>query len=325
MTAFLVLKILIFIIFLLINVAYLTLVERKIMATVQRRRGPNVIGYLGLLQPLADGLKLFAKETIIPSNADTFLFLLAPLITFTLSIVCWAVIPFSYGGVLSDLDLGVFFILSVSALNVYGILLAGWASNSQYAFLGAIRSVAQMISYELPLGFLVASIGLFAGSFNLTAIIESQSYMWFIGPLFPLFLVFFVVALAETNRHPFDLPEAESELVSGYNVEYSGMLFALFFLGEYANILFMSSLISIFFLGGWHPLPIPGIKYLFPGEIWFGFKSVFIACLFCLVRVIVPRYRHDQLMRLCWKNLLPISISLFFCVCSIKFSFNLLF
>jgi len=241
------LQILLIIIPLLISVAYFTLAERKIMGSIQRRRGPNVIGYLGLLQPLADGLKLFAKETILPSNANLGIFILAPLLTFILSLMGWAVIPFGEGLVLSNINVGVLYIFAISSLSVYGIVLSGWSSNSKYAFLGSLRSAAQMISYEVSIGFIVIAVVLCAGSFNLSEIVFAQKKIWFIFPLFPMFLLFFVSALAETNRHPFDLPEAEAELVSGYNVEYSAMGFALFFLGEYANMLLMSALTSIFF------------------------------------------------------------------------------
>lgn len=249
-----ILKILSIVVPLLISVAYFTLAERKIMGSIQRRRGPNVIGYLGLLQPLADGLKLFAKETIFPSAANIGIFLLAPLLTFILSLMGWAVIPFGEGLVLSNINVGILYLFAISSLSVYGILLSGWSSNSKYAFLGSLRSVAQMISYEVSMGFIVISVVLCSGSFNLSEIVFAQEKIWFIIPLFPMFLMFFVSALAETNRHPFDLPEAEAELVSGYNVEYSAMGFALFFLGEYANMLLMSGMTSILFLGGWLPL-----------------------------------------------------------------------
>jgi len=249
-----ILKILAIVVPLLISVAYFTLAERKLMGSIQRRRGPNVIGYLGLLQPLADGLKLFAKESILPSNANTMLFILAPMITFILSLMGWAVIPFGEGIVLSNINVGILYLFAVSSLSVYGIILSGWSSNSKYAFLGAIRSAAQMISYEVSIGFIVVIVVITAGSFNLSEIVLAQTKVWYILPHIPAFLMFFVSALAETNRHPFDLPEAEAELVSGYNVEYSAMGFALFFLGEYANMLLMSALTSILFLGGWLPI-----------------------------------------------------------------------
>jgi len=248
-----VLKILSIVIPLLISVAYFTLAERKIMGSIQRRRGPNVVGYLGLLQPLADGLKLFAKETLLPTAANTGIFVLAPLLTFILSLVGWAVIPFGEGLVLSNVNMGILYLFAVSSLSVYGIVLSGWSSNSKYSFLGSLRSAAQMISYEVSIGFIIISVVLCSGSFNLSDIVCSQENVWYIFPLLPMFLMFFISALAETNRHPFDLPEAEAELVSGYNVEYSAMGFALFFLGEYANMLLMSAMTSILFLGGWLP------------------------------------------------------------------------
>ena len=249
-TLLIILKILAIVVPVLISVAYFTLVERKLMGSIQRRRGPNVIGYLGLLQPLADGLKLFAKETILPSNANTVLFVMAPMITFILSMMGWAVIPFGEGIVLSNINVGILYLFAVSSLSVYGIILSGWASNSKYAFLGAIRSAAQMISYEVSIGFIVVTVVICAGSFNLSEIVLAQSKVWYILPLFPMFLMFFVSALAETNRHPFDLPEAESELVSGYNVEYASMGFALFFLAEYSAMILMSSLTVVLFMGG---------------------------------------------------------------------------
>lgn len=307
---------------LLISVAYLTIAERKIMGAIQRRRGPNVVGYIGLLQPLADGLKLFAKETILPNNANTRLFLLAPMLSFLLSLLSWAFIPFSKGIVLCDINLGTFFILSISSLHVYGILLAGWSSNSKYAYLGALRSAAQMISYELSMGMAVLTVVLCAGSFNLSSIVLAQQKVWFIVPLFPVFIIFSVAALAETNRHPFDLPEAEAELVSGYNVEYSAMTFALFFLGEYANILFMSTFGAILFLGGWLP-PVQNILFnLIPGAVWLSFKIIAGSTFFIVTRATLPRYRYDQLMGLGWKGLLPISIGYFIFTAGVLISFN---
>jgi|TARA_B110000046_G_scaffold3790_1_gene4061 NADH-quinone oxidoreductase subunit H len=318
----LILQILAIVVPLLISVAYFTLVERKVMGSIQRRRGPNVIGYLGLLQPLADGLKLFAKETILPSNANTFIFLLAPILTFVLSLLGWAVIPFGDGIVLSDINVGLLYLFAVSSLSVYGILLSGWASNSKYAFLGSIRSAAQMISYEVSIGFIVVTVVLCAGSFNLSEITLAQQNVWYIFPLLPMFFLFVVSALAETNRHPFDLPEAEAELVSGYNVEYSAMGFALFFLGEYANMLLMGSLISTLFLGGWLP-PFSIIPFTFlPGPVWLALKICFFVVLFSWIRAALPRYRYDQLMELGWKTFLPLSLGWMLLTASILISFN---
>jgi len=318
----LILQILAIVVPLLISVAYFTLVERKVMGSIQRRRGPNVIGYLGLLQPLADGLKLFAKETILPSNANTFIFLLAPILTFVLSLLGWAVIPFGDGIVLSDINVGLLYLFAVSSLSVYGILLSGWASNSKYAFLGTIRSAAQMISYEVSIGFIVVTVVLCAGSFNLSEITLAQQNVWYIFPLLPMFFLFVVSALAETNRHPFDLPEAEAELVSGYNVEYSAMGFALFFLGEYANMLLMGSLISTLFLGGWLP-PFSIIPFTFlPGPVWLALKICFFVVLFSWIRAALPRYRYDQLMELGWKTFLPLSLGWMLLTASILISFN---
>jgi len=318
----LILQILAIVVPLLISVAYFTLVERKVMGSIQRRRGPNVIGYLGLLQPLADGLKLFAKETILPSNANTFIFLLAPILTFVLSLLGWAVIPFGDGIVLSDINVGLLYLFAVSSLSVYGILLSGWASNSKYAFLGSIRSAAQMISYEVSIGFIVVTVVLCAGSFNLSEITLAQQNVWYIFPLLPMFFLFVVSALAETNRHPFDLPEAEAELVSGYNVEYSAMGFALFFLGEYANMLLMGSLISTLFLGGWLP-PFSIIPFTFlPGPVWLALKICFFVVVFSWIRAALPRYRYDQLMELGWKTFLPLSLGWMLLTASILISFN---
>ena len=318
----LILQILAIVVPLLISVAYFTLVERKVMGSIQRRRGPNVIGYLGLLQPLADGLKLFVKETVLPSNANTFIFLLAPILTFVLSLLGWAVIPFGDGIVLSDINVGLLYLFAVSSLSVYGILLSGWASNSKYAFLGSIRSAAQMISYEVSIGFIVVTVVLCAGSFNLSEITLAQQNVWYIFPLLPMFFLFVVSALAETNRHPFDLPEAEAELVSGYNVEYSAMGFALFFLGEYANMLLMGSLISTLFLGGWLP-PFSIIPFtLLPGPVWLALKICFFVVLFSWIRAALPRYRYDQLMELGWKTFLPLSLGWMLLTASILISFN---
>lgn len=307
---------------LLIAVAYFTLVERKLMGSMQRRRGPNVVGFMGVLQPLADGLKLFAKETVLPSNANIALFIFAPIITFVLSLMGWIVIPFSEKGVISDISIGVLYLLTVSSLSVYGIILAGWSSNSKYAFLGGLRSAAQMVSYEVSIGFIIISVVACVGSFNLSEIVKTQSKIWFIVPLFPMFFMFFISALAETNRHPFDLPEAEAELVSGYNVEYSAMGFALFFLGEYANMLIMSSLITTLFLGGWQPLTRMYPFYFFPKALWFSLKVSLFVIAFVWARAALPRYRYDQLMNIGWKVFLPLSVSWLVFTISILISFN---
>ena len=315
-------KTLVIVIPLLISVAYFTLAERKIMGTVQRRKGPNVIGYLGLLQPLADGLKLFVKETILPSNCNITLFLLAPLLTFILSLIGWAVIPFSESAVLVDINVGIIYIFAISSLSVFGIIIAGWSSNSKYPFLGALRSAAQIISYEVSIGFIISTVALCSGSFNLTAIVISQERIWYIIPLFPMFILFSISMLAETNRHPFDLPEAEAELVSGYNVEYSAMTFALFFLGEYANMLLMSAFASVLFLGGWLPVLDTFPLTLIPGSLWFGFKIALGVLFFSLMRAILPRFRYDQLMYIGWKCFLPLSLSYLILTSSILLSFN---
>jgi len=317
-----ILKILVTVVPLLISVAYFTLAERKIMGSIQRRRGPNVIGFLGLLQPLADGLKLFVKETILPTAANQSIFLLAPLLTFLLSLMGWAIIPFGANLVISDVNVGVLYLFAISALSVYGIVLSGWSSNSKYAFLGSLRSTSQMISYEVSIGFLIIGVVLCTGSFKLSEIVLAQQKVWFIFPLLPMFLMFFVSALAETNRHPFDLPEAEAELVSGYNVEYSAMGFALFFLGEYANMLLMSSLISTLFLGGWLPLFNFLPFTLLPGPFWLGIKVYFFVILFCWIRAALPRYRYDRLMNLGWKTFLPISLAWVVFTSSVLISFN---
>jgi len=320
---YILIKLITIVIPLLISVAYFTLVERKLMGSIQRRKGPNVIGFLGLLQPLADGLKLFVKETILPSNANLLLFTLAPVMTFLLSLISWAVIPFSENCVLSDLNIGILYLLAISSLSVYGIILAGWSSNSKYSFLGAIRSSAQMISYEVSIGFIILSVVICSNSFNLTQIVLSQVNVWFFIPLFPMFLMFCVSMLAETNRHPFDLPEAEAELVSGYNVEYSAMTFALFFLGEYANMLLMSSVLALLFLGGWLPIFSLFPFNLIPTPLWFSLKILFGVFLFIITRAALPRYRYDQLMALGWKCFLPLSVSYMIFTSSILLSFNL--
>lgn len=296
-------KALIIIVPLLISVAFFTIIERKGMGIIQRRKGPNVIGVFGLLQPFADGLKLFTKETILPSNSNSLIFFVAPILTFFLSLISWAVIPFSDSIVFVDINVGVLYLLAISALNVYGIIIAGWSSNSKYSFLGALRSTAQMISYEVSIGFITINLCLFSGSFNLNEIIFAQRYNWYVLPSLPIFVIFYISMLAETNRHPFDLPEAEAELVSGYNVEYSSMTFALFFLGEYSNMLLMSAFSTILFLGGWLPL-----FQLFPGSFWFSLKVIFGVTFFIVTRAGLPRYRYDQLMAIGWKCFLPISL-----------------
>jgi NADH-quinone oxidoreductase subunit H len=303
-------RIVMIIIPLLLGVAYLTLMERKVIAGMQLRRGPNVVGWFGLLQPLADGLKLFLKEVIIPTSSSKAVFILAPMLTFILALLGWAVIPIHAEFVLANINVGVLYLFAVSSLGVYGIIMAGWASNSKYAFLGAIRSAAQMVSYEVSIGLVIITVLLVVGSLNLTDIILSQQeHGWFVfSGLFPMFVVFFISALAETNRHPFDLPEAEAELVSGYNVEYSSMTFALFFLGEYANMILMSAIAATLFLGGWlPPMDHPWLNAI-PGVGWFLLKVTFLLYVFIWARATLPRYRYDQLMRLGWKVFLPLSL-----------------
>ncbi|MFM7620336.1 MAG: NADH-quinone oxidoreductase subunit NuoH [Alphaproteobacteria bacterium] len=301
-------KILLIILPLLLAVAYLTLMERKVIGAMQLRKGPNVVGWFGILQPLADGLKLMLKEVILPSQANRGLFMLAPIITFVLALIGWAVIPFSETFVIADLNVGVTYLLATSSLGVYGIIIAGWASNSKYAFLGAIRSSAQMISYEVSIGLIIISVVLCAGSLNLNKIVLAQKDMWYVIPMFPMFILFFVSALAETNRHPFDLPEAESELVAGYNVEYASMPFAMFFLGEYANMILISAFASILFLGGWLPICDNAFCKAIPSFIWLITKIFVLLFCFIWVRATLPRYRYDQLMRLGWKVFLPLSL-----------------
>jgi NADH-quinone oxidoreductase subunit H len=317
-----VLKILSITIPLLLGVAFLTLAERKVMASMQRRKGPNVVGIFGLFQPIADGLKLLVKEPVLPSSANLMIFLFAPVLTFLLSQVAWAVIPFGEGLVLADLNVGLLYLFAISSLGVYGIITAGWSSNSKYAFLGSLRSAAQMVSYEVSLGLILITVLLCVGSLNLTEIVLAQQKVWFCIPLFPLLIMFFISCLAETNRAPFDLPEAEAELVAGYNVEYSSMGFALFFLGEYANMIVMSSLCALFFLGGWLPPLNLTIFYWLPGVFWFGLKIIFFLFLFVWVRAAFPRYRYDQLMRLGWKVLLPLSLAWVVLVSGVLISFD---
>ena len=316
------LKIISIVIPLLISVAYFTIAERKLMGIIQRRKGPNVIGFIGLLQPLADGLKLFSKETILPSNANIFVFLFAPALTFILSLIGWAVIPFSEEVVLADLNVGVLYLFAVSSLSVYGIVMAGWSSNSKYPFLGALRSTAQMISYEVSLGFIIINVCICTGSYNLTDIVLAQEKVFYFIPLLPAFIMFSISMLAETNRHPFDLPEAEAELVSGYNVEYSAMTFALFFLGEYANMLLMSSFISVLFLGGWLPIFNFSLFTYIPGVIWLSLKISLGVVFFILTRATLPRYRYDQLMFIGWKCFLPLSLGYMLFTTGILISFN---
>src|SRR6476659_1707754 len=293
---------------LLVAVAYMTYVDRKVWASIQLRRGPNVVGPFGLLQPMADGLKLVLKETIVPSSANQVLFLIAPMITFVTALIAWAVVPFDDGWVIANINVGVLYLFAISSLGVYGIIIAGWASNSKYAFLGALRSAAQMVSYEVSMGFVMVSVLLCVGSLNLTDIVLAQRHVWFALPLFPMFIVFFISALAETNRSPFDLPEGESEIVAGFFVEYSAMAFALFFLGEYANMILMSGMTTILFLGGWlAPFGIAPFTWI-PGPIWFILKVCFCLFVFLWVRATFPRYRYDQLMRLGWKIFLPLSL-----------------
>ena len=301
-------KILLLVVPLLIAVAYLTLAERRVIGFMQLRKGPNVVGPFGLFQPFADALKLMAKETILPAGADKIVFMIAPILTFVLAIVAWAVIPFDAGLVLADINVGILYLFAISSLGVYGVIMAGWASNSKYAFLGALRSAAQMVSYEVSMGLVIITVLLCVGSLNLSHIIEAQRGMWFAIPLFPMFIVFFISTLAETNRAPFDLPEGESELVAGYFVEYSSMSFALFFLGEYANMILMSAMTALLFLGGWLP-PFDFAPFTWiPGPLWFIIKIVAILFVFLWVRATTPRYRYDQLMRLGWKVFLPFSL-----------------
>ena len=308
----------------LVSVAMVVWLDRRVWAFVQKRQGPNVVGPFGLLQTIADALKYVFKEIIIPSSSNKVIFILAPIVTMTLALIAWAVIPFSATQVLADINVGILYLFAVSSLGVYGIIMGGWASNSKYPFLGAIRSAAQMVSYEVSIGVIIINVLLCVGSLNLNDIVIAQQKLWFVIPLFPMFVIFFISALAETNRPPFDLPEAEAELVAGYQTEYSGMMYAMFWLGEYANILLMCAIGSILFLGGWlSPLEIYPFT-LIPGALWLILKILLLFFLFALVKAIVPRYRYDQLMRLGWKVFLPFSLIWVVITASFLFYFNLL-
>jgi len=317
-------KILFLLVPVLVSVAMIVWLDRRVWAFVQKRQGPNVVGPFGLLQSLADALKYIFKEIIIPASSNKIIFILAPIITMTLALIAWAVIPFGINQVLADINVGILYIFAVSSLGVYGIIMGGWASNSKYPFLGSIRSAAQMVSYEVSIGIIIINVLLCVGSLNLNDIVIAQKDMWFVIPLFPMFVIFFISALAETNRPPFDLPEAEAELVAGYQTEYSGMMYAMFWLGEYANILLMCALGSILFLGGWlSPIDLYPFN-LIPGALWLIFKILLLFILFALVKAIVPRYRYDQLMRLGWKIFLPLSLTYVVLTASYLFYFNLL-
>ena len=317
-------KILFLLVPVLVSVAMVVWLDRRVWAFVQKRQGPNVVGPFGLLQSLADALKYVFKEIIIPSSSNKIIFILAPIVTMTLALIAWAVIPFSQTQVLADINVGILYLFAVSSLGVYGIIMGGWASNSKYPFLGAIRSAAQMVSYEVSIGIIIINVLLCVGSLNLNDIVLAQKNLWFIIPLFPMFVIFFISALAETNRPPFDLPEAEAELVAGYQTEYSGMMYAMFWLGEYANILLMCALGSILFLGGWLS-PIELFPFnLIPPAAWLVFKILLLFFLFALVKATVPRYRYDQLMRLGWKIFLPLSLTWVVLTASYLFYFNLL-
>ena len=317
-------KILFLLVPVLVSVAMVVWLDRRVWAFVQKRQGPNVVGPFGLLQSVADALKYIFKEIIIPASSNKLIFILAPIITMTLALIAWAVIPFGENQVLSNINVGILYIFAVSSLGVYGIIMGGWASNSKYPFLGSIRSAAQMVSYEVSIGVIIINVLLCVGSLNLNDIVMAQEKIWFVIPLFPMFVIFFISALAETNRPPFDLPEAEAELVAGYQTEYSGMMYAMFWLGEYANILLMCAMGSILFLGGWLP-PIEIYPFnLIPGAIWLIFKILLLFILFALVKAIVPRYRYDQLMKLGWKIFLPLSLTWVVLTASYLFYFNLL-
>ena len=317
-------KILFLLVPVLVSVALIVWLDRRVWAFVQKRQGPNVVGPFGLLQSLADALKYIFKEIIIPSSSNKVIFILAPIVTMTLALISWAVIPFSATQVLADINVGILYLFAVSSLGVYGIIMGGWASNSKYPFLGAIRSAAQMVSYEVSIGVIIINVLLCVGSLNLNDIVIAQKNLWFVIPLFPMFVIFFISALAETNRPPFDLPEAEAELVAGYQTEYSGMMYAMFWLGEYANILLMCAMGSILFLGGWLS-PIDMYPFtLVPGAIWLILKILLLFILFALVKATVPRYRYDQLMRLGWKVFLPLSLTWVVLTSSYLFYFNLL-
>jgi NADH-quinone oxidoreductase subunit H len=310
---------------LILSVAFFTLFERKVLAAMQRRRGPNVVGVYGLLQAFADGIKLVLKETIVPSTANLLIFIFSPIITFALSLTGWSVMPFSQGIVIADIPLGILVLFCISSLGVYGVIMSGWASNSKYAFLGALRSSAQMISYEVSMGLLIMPVLFLAGTANLSGVVLAQQNMYFIVPLYPAAILFFVCILAETNRLPFDLPEAESELVSGYNVEYSSITFALFFLAEYSSIILMSSLFVVLFLGGWLPPLAIAVFQWIPGWIWFSLKVVFLMFGFIWVRATLPRYRFDQLLALGWKVILPLALVFFLLTPTLIWFFEILF
>ena len=317
-------KILLLLIPILISIALIVWFERRIWGFVQKRRGPNVVGPFGIFQTLADALKYIFKEIIIPASADKIVFVLAPIVTMTLALVVWAVIPFSEKMIISDINVGILYVFAISSLGVYGIILGGWASNSKYPFLGSLRSAAQMISYEVSIGIIIINVLLCVGSLNLKDIVLAQEKLWFVIPLFPMFVIYFISALAETNRTPFDLPEAESELVAGYHTEYSGMMYAMFWLGEYANVLLMCALGSILFLGGWlSPVDIYPFNII-PGPFWMIFKILLLFFIFAIIKAVVPRYRYDQLMRLGWKVFLPFSLIYVVLTASFLIYFDLL-